>query len=151
MIKLTDLPVQRKVYAYILREGCIKRQLLVFTHVDLPEAGIQVPGGSVEIGEEYKFAAEREVEEETGLKDLLCERKLGEVRRDLRGFGLHEVHHRHYFQFSCLNCDKDEWIGFEETPSDGSQGPIAFKFFWVDLDSVPVLRAGLDEMLSSLI
>jgi hypothetical protein len=33
-----------KVYAYFTRRD----QLLVFRHVDFPEVGIQVPGGTVE-------------------------------------------------------------------------------------------------------
>jgi 8-oxo-dGTP pyrophosphatase MutT (NUDIX family) len=57
----------QKVYAYITSpEG----QLLVFEHVDFPEAGVQVPGGTVEVGESVDAAVIREAEEETGLSDL---------------------------------------------------------------------------------
>lgn len=37
----------KKVYAYIKRA----EQLLVFSHMDFPEAGIQVPGETLEPGE----------------------------------------------------------------------------------------------------
>ena len=45
-----------KVYAYITSEN----QLLVFKHVDFPEAGIQVPGGTLDAGETPKAAVLRE-------------------------------------------------------------------------------------------
>lgn len=37
----------KKVYSYITHQDL----LLLFVHVDFPEAGIQVPGGTVEPGE----------------------------------------------------------------------------------------------------
>ena len=40
----------QKVYAYITRA----EQLLVFSHVDFPEAGIQVPGGTLEPGDQLE-------------------------------------------------------------------------------------------------
>ena len=42
-----DIIVKRKVFAYITH----RCHLLVFWHVDVPEAGIQVPAGTVEPGE----------------------------------------------------------------------------------------------------
>ncbi len=44
----TDL--RHKVYAYITHG----HRLLVFSHRDFPEAGIQVPGGTMEEGEDPK-------------------------------------------------------------------------------------------------
>ena len=55
-----------KVYAYITRAD----KLLVFKHVDFPEAGIQIQGGSMEAWETPEMAVMREVEEETGLREL---------------------------------------------------------------------------------
>jgi len=53
-----------KVVVYLVHRG----HLLVFIHPDAPEAGIQVPAGSVEPGEHPSTAARRELEEETGIK-----------------------------------------------------------------------------------
>ena len=53
----------KKVVAYITRGD----ELLVFTHRDSPEAGVQVPAGTVEEGETLDAAVLREVHEETGL------------------------------------------------------------------------------------
>ena len=150
MASLSDLPVRDKVYAYILRKSNAGSQLLVFEHVDFPDAGIQVPGGTVEAGETIFAAVQREAAEETGLLDLVFRGELGSIKRDMRGLGFHEVHHRHYFLFYCKDCKRETWIGYEETPSDGAEGPIALRLFWVDLSAVPPLLGGLDEMLSSL-
>jgi hypothetical protein len=65
----------------------------------------------------------------------------------MRTFGINAIHERHYFQFACLGETSDTWIHDEETPSDGSSDPIAFRFYWVDLADVPLLAGGTDEML----
>jgi ADP-ribose pyrophosphatase YjhB (NUDIX family) len=142
--------MRQKVYAYILRERRVGPQLLVFSHVDVPAAGIQVPGGTVEPGEMFSTAVQREVSEETGLVDLEFAGELGSIKRDMRGLGLDEVHFRHYFLFYCQDYERETWIAYEETPSKGSIRPITFRFFWVELDAVPVLHGGLDEMLTAL-
>ena len=70
--------------------------------------------------------------------------------RDLAVFGLCEMQERHDFQLECVIPPEDTWISYEETPSDGTPGPVAFRFYWVGLDNVPELRAGLDELLHKL-
>ena len=62
-----------KVYAYITHAN----KLLVFKHVDFPEAGIQVPAGTMDAGETPEMAVMREVFEETGLKGLVLKKYLG--------------------------------------------------------------------------
>jgi hypothetical protein len=46
--------VKEKVYAYILKDN----RLLTFRHTQAPEAGLQVPGGTVEAGELLNQAPE---------------------------------------------------------------------------------------------
>ena len=53
-----------KVTAFITREASEGRQLLVFTH---PNAGVQLPAGTMEAGETPEIAMLREVQEETTL------------------------------------------------------------------------------------
>ena len=55
--------VKYKVFAYITN----RQWLLLFTHLNAPEAGIQVPAGTIEAGESPEEAVLREVFEETGL------------------------------------------------------------------------------------
>jgi len=106
--------------------------------------------GSVEPGEHISAAVMREAQEETGLTHLHLIKKLGVARRDLAEFGLTEVQERHYFLLECTDYPGDTWIAYEETPSDGSQGPIPFRFFWVDRNKVPALAGGMDEMLPNI-
>jgi ADP-ribose pyrophosphatase YjhB (NUDIX family) len=69
-----------KVLAYITRQHQVHTQLLVFDHHQMPEAGTQVPAGTVEEGEVIETALWREVEEEAGLlpAQLSLVRKLAE-------------------------------------------------------------------------
>ena len=142
--------INKKVYAYIITCINADRHLLVFNHVNSPEAGTQVLGGSVEPRENVVAAVVREAQEETGIENLHIIKKLGVVIRDLTEFGLPEVQERHYFLLRCGDPPDGTWISYEKTPSDGTPGPIAFRFYWARLDKVPELRAGLDEMLPKL-
>jgi ADP-ribose pyrophosphatase YjhB (NUDIX family) len=140
------MQLQKKVYAYIVRED----QILVFRHVDFPEAGLQVPGGTVEPGETPSAAVRREAAEETGLRGLRLVGLLGQVCRDMREFGLASLHERYYFLMNLENLAPARWVHDETDPSDGSAGPIALEFFWTSLDDMPHLSGGLDEMLPQL-
>jgi len=53
---VVTVDLKRKVYAYITHAN----RLLVFLHVDVPDAGVQVPGGTVEEGEAPDEAVMRE-------------------------------------------------------------------------------------------
>lgn len=63
-----------KVTAFIVRPCPAGQELLLFRH---PFAGVQIPAGTVEIGENPEQAALREAGEETGLSDLRILRSLG--------------------------------------------------------------------------
>lgn len=63
-----------KVTAFITRAGPAGRELLLFRH---PNAGIQLPAGTVEVGETPEQAVLREAAEESGLANLRMVRPLG--------------------------------------------------------------------------
>lgn len=69
-----------KVTAFITRERPEGRQILLFQH---PQAGIQLPAGTVDEGESWETAVLREAKEETGLTQLTIHRYLGKIENEL--------------------------------------------------------------------
>lgn len=130
---------KQKAFAYITHQN----RLLVFRHVDSPEAGIQVPAGTIKANERPEQAVLREAVEETGLTDLTVGRFLGEQKRDMADFGRDEIHHRFFYHLHCNDVPPPTWLHEECDPSDGSECvPIIFEFFWVVLPSgIPSLIA----------
>lgn len=141
---------RQKVYTYITRDS----HLLLFTHPNSPEAGIQVPGGTVELDERIEDAALREAIEETGLAGLRLSCFLGEMRRDMSDFDRDEIHHRYFFHVYCDQNPPQLWRHGEFTPSESSAqvDSITFDFYWHNLiDGVPMLIADQDAFIPELI
>lgn len=139
--------IKPKVYAYITRGT----SLLVFHHLDFPEAGIQIVGGTVEPGETIQTAVLREAAEETGLSGLVNPVFLGVQTYSLSAFHREEVHRRHYFHVRLQQNTPTSWRTFETHPSGGASEPIAFEHYWVELATTdPGLIAGLDAFLPQL-
>ena len=72
--------VVQKVTAFMVRERNGVEELLVFKH---PTAGIQIPAGTVEAGEDIETAVKREAYEETGLQLVEIENYLGYIENEL--------------------------------------------------------------------
>ena len=72
--------VVQKVTAFIVRERKGIKELLVFKH---PTAGVQIPAGTVEKGEDIETAVKRETYEETGLQLVEIEDYLGCFENEL--------------------------------------------------------------------
>lgn len=119
----------RKVVAYIT----LGERLLVFTQRDYPDAGVQVPAGTVEAEEELDTAVLREAEEETGLKNLKLVKYLGardfDAAKVLRP---DEIHERHFFHLEAANPAPEQWRHWEMTPSGDDKTPVAFDLTWVE-------------------
>jgi 8-oxo-dGTP pyrophosphatase MutT (NUDIX family) len=136
-----------KVYAYIT----YKDKLLVFKHTQYPEAGIQVPGGTVEDDESPESAVIREVREETGLDKLEILSYLGMQLYDLSKIGETELQHRHFFHLTYTGPNIDVWRHTERTPSDGHPHPIEFEFYWVTMsEETPELAGEQGVMLHKM-
>ncbi len=70
-----------KVTAFITRDHNNRREILVFQH---PTAGIQLPAGTVELGENIETAVVREAQEETGIQTFHIQAHLGGIKNELR-------------------------------------------------------------------
>ena len=133
-----SIPEHTKVIIYITS---LKR-LLVFRHTDFPEAGIQVPAGTVEAGEDPASAAMREAEEETGLTGLSMSSCLG---TDLVRVTVNDQTvnlQRYFYHLQAPDIVPERWIHYENDPSDGSPSPIEFEFYWVFLAEEITYLAG---------
>lgn len=139
--------IKRKAFAYITYQ----QKLLVFSHPYEPEAGIQVPGGTIEEDESPEQAVLREAFEETGLTGLVLDGFLGEQERDMADSGREEIHHRYFYHLRYQGKPQVVWQHAERYPSDNHE-PHIFEFFWATLpDDVPELIADHGLMLPRLI
>lgn len=135
-----------KVFAYITHG----HRLLVFRHADFPQAGIQVPAGTVQPDEHPDEAILREVYEETGLSDFTEVYFLGEHIRDMRDFNHDAIHHRYFYHLAYAGNPPATWR--QDETSGGTSEPIVFEFFWADLpDEVPELIADHSKFLPTLL
>ena len=129
----------KKVVAYITRgDG-----LLVFTHRDIPEAGVQVPAGTVEMDETPGAAVLREVHEETGLTPTAV-RNTAFLGRCLWKAGPY-CHDRYFYHFLLAAPAPDVWLHYET--SGGKSEPIAFSFYWVKRNDPCLCLAGEQDAL----
>lgn len=134
---VAERPLIGKVVCYVTRG----EDLLVFRHRYQPEAGVQVPAGTIEPGEDPEVAALREAEEETGLSGFCVLRKLGEYTH--RYAGRPEDHRRHVFHLEAPEGAPERWQHFAENA-------YWFVFEWVPLRAVPVLAASQGDLLHLL-
>lgn len=136
---------RRKVVLYATWRG----RLLVFSQPDHPEAGIQVPGGTVWPGEAEEAGARREFVEETGFAAPETLTLLGRTTYAYEAGGTRHEHARSFFHLALEGEYPETWEWVEETP-DGGGGPIRMAFFFAALDAVPELFGGLGALLPRL-
>lgn len=132
-----------KTAAYIYKRGIQQNELLIFAHRDYPDVPIQVPGGTVDKGEEVVTALFREVEEETGLVNLTLVRKLGTYRlywKDIMG----QVE-RHFFLFEAPTDLPDKWE--HKVCGNGIDCGLVFSYSWIQLNDKLELAGDLGRFL----
>ena len=118
-----------KVLVYITRMRDSGLELLAFRHRDYPSAGLQVPAGTVDDGEDVLIAAKREVFEESGLhiNDDITFRGAFEYIRPDNG----TKHLRHVFHHHITGETKDEWTHVVSGAGDDAE--LVFEYAWYPL------------------
>lgn len=136
-----------KVLIYITRMRDAKLELLAFRHRDFPNAGLQVPAGTVESAEDIFEAAKREVFEESGLvlDGPITFRGAFEYVRPDNG----TCHLRHVFHHHFKGETKDDWTHVVSGAGDDAE--LVFEYAWFPLVScVAGLKGRQGWYLSSL-
>ena len=134
-----------KVVAYIIRQQSSFKELLVFEHLDHPDAGVQVPAGTVQENESVENALLREIKEEAGLEFIKPDTYLGKFeyfRKDRN-----ELHLRHVFVVKPQLKIADEWIHIVK--SNDEDNDLRFRFYWLAFEKAgAVLEVDQGKYLS---
>jgi ADP-ribose pyrophosphatase YjhB (NUDIX family) len=137
-----------RVVAYVTRARDGRTELLTIEHGDIPNAGVQVPAGRLDPGENLEDGLHREVEEETGVTGLRIVRQLadGEEFERLYGGGAHES-----FAFHAVagGDGPGEWEHL--VTGSGSDAGVTYLCRWVPLRSDLPLWGRRDPLLERLV
>lgn len=121
--------------------------VLVFEEPESPHIGLQVPGGTIETGEDPLLAAGRELFEETGLTADDGLRFLGTIDFTLTEEGRPYTMRRYYYHVHFEGELPESWEHYEMHAFDGS-GPILFRLFWLPHEETRQrLAHGMAELL----
>jgi ADP-ribose pyrophosphatase YjhB (NUDIX family) len=135
-----------RVAAYVIRHTDSGPQLLVFDHVDMPDAGTQVPAGGIAVGEDLSAAVLREVAEETGLTGVEVVTELGTEDRPHPASGL--PRRTTYFHLRASADAPDAWT--HEVTGGGTDRALRFACRFVALAAVGQLADDQDVFLDEI-
>jgi 8-oxo-dGTP diphosphatase len=137
-----------KVLIYLTRQRGEGTELLVFEHVDFPEAEVQVPAGSIDPGETAVQAALREAYEEAGLTHLLVICGTGPFLYHNLDAGAR--HRRHVFLVTTTQPLPDTWTHVVSSGA-GDKG-LRFSYYWLDTKAaVHALSGGQGDYLLDIL
>jgi 8-oxo-dGTP pyrophosphatase MutT (NUDIX family) len=137
-----------KVVIYVIQRG----HLLVLDHPEAPQAGLQVPAGTVRPGEDLADAAGRELREETGIEDAVF-RLLGTATYDMTPYGREEIHDRSFFLAELQEEQPIDRRWRRSETHDGVGVPDVFELYWLSLDTPNLsthLEAGQGALLGEV-
>lgn len=119
--------ISHRVGAFILRKNAKNSfELLLFKPANIAGAPVRVPGGGIEPGESAEEALHREIDEESGLKNLKIIRKLGTLERCW--IDTQKTVCRHYYLLETQSMTPDSWDYIVQ--GEGQDAGLCFSFFW---------------------
>ena len=133
--------MKQKVLIYVVRAGEAWPEVLVFEHRDFPDAGLQVPAGTVEPGEAPEAAVYREVAEESGLTraQVRLVRKLAEAVEP------EWDQNRHAFLFTPVVNLPQRWS--HRVAGAGEDQGMVFDYDWLPVSDAARLAGGQGRFL----
>lgn len=141
------IKTKHKVLAYITKGQEPNLELLVFEHKNLPEAGLQVPGGTIDEDDLLIDALYREITEETGITrdDLSFVGKLHKF--NYYPYGKDVAYERIFFQLDYAG-EQQNWE--HDVVSDGKDNGLTFQFRFEPINTLPKLASAQDGALEFL-
>lgn len=141
------METKRKVLAYVTKGESPDLELLVFEHKHIPEAGLQVPAGTVEETEMLQDALYREIFEETGIgrEDLSFIGQIHTYTYYLDGKII--AHERNIFHLAYVG-EQSEWE--HVVVSDGEDNGMTFQYRFEPLRTLPKLAGDQDVAVELL-
>ncbi|KXH86776.1 NUDIX domain-containing protein [Sporosarcina sp. HYO08] len=140
------MELKRKVLAYITKGDTSRRKILVFEQKEHPEAGLQVPGGTIEDDEFLIDALYREIEEETGLTrdELVLNGKVSKTKFYPKNKDI--MYERTIFHLAYTGSHHErDWE--HKVDRYGKDHGRTFVLHWVPIDQCPELAAGQDQAI----
>ncbi|MFI7111375.1 NUDIX domain-containing protein [Nonomuraea sp. NPDC050227] len=134
-----------RVAAYVIRQRTTP-ELLVFDHVDAPEAGTQVPAGGVLPDESLEQAVLREVAEETGLTELTVVGPIAVDHKPREDNG--QPRHTTFFHLTAAPDSPDAW--HHRVHGDGTDAGMEFACRFVPLPLADQLADAQDAWLGRI-
>jgi len=131
-----------KVIDKVLIYATRNEQILVFQEPDYAHIPLQIPGGTINDGEEPAMAAYREFHEETGILRTSGIRFLECLEYVYFGTATAQVHRRHCFHLPLEGDFPAQWQHYEMFPADEAK-PILFNLFWLPFEQAQV-QLGLE-------
>lgn len=142
---MNTLEIKRKVLAYITVGTEDKQKLLVFEQKGRPDAGLQVPGGTIEEDELLIDALYREVEEETGIPRELFQLEGKVSKTKYYPEDKNELIERNIFHLRYLGEVKERWE--HQIVSKGKDNGLIFCFHWEPIQDLPKLARKQDQVI----
>lgn len=126
---------EKKVYAYITREKEGQTQLLICTHQGGQEAGVQVPGGTVRQGETLEYALLRNIQEDSGLRQVSLGHLVAEELIYVKD--KNEYQKRHFYHVTLPESSVDVWE--HRLENDGKNNASVLSYMWANIEKCPLL------------
>ncbi|MBT2533016.1 NUDIX hydrolase [Arthrobacter sp. ISL-48] len=139
----SSLPAVGKVAIYILNGDLDK--YITFTQPDFPEAGRQVPAGTIEDGETPPQAASRELQEETGLNRRISLFHFADSVYDMSRYKP-EIQIRSWF-LGVAEADDFPTGRWTQIERRADQPDIVAEFSWTEISFQEQLIAGHSDLL----
>ena len=148
MNETNNLKRKSKALAYITRQSSQGFELLVHVHKDFPEAGVQVPAGTIDADETAEQACLREAFEESGIQNLQVASVLGDTEI-IADWDNGNTHHRHFFHLIAPGSLPDNWS--HKVTSGIADTGLIFNYFWLKLSQKIILEAKQHAKIGALL